>query len=362
MKLVIISCYDQIDYVRALSLRPAFAAAKNTQTIIVKNKHKGLLRYLEVPYKILKSKFRDRPDAYVITFRGYEMLPFVLLVKGRKPLIFDEYINAAEYLQEHNTLPMQSRLGKLFLWWYSGLLRRCRFILADTQAHADYSASLTKIEPKRYVALPVGTDENLFYPTAATHTPSKDGTFRIFYYGVMRPLYGLEYILEAAVSLGKTHPHVVFTISDPRGDQAAVLEAAIAKGARITVHTGWIPFETLPKREIEADLCIGGQFGRTLQSQFVVATKTYQYLACAAPALIARNLTASEGFEDKKNCLMVPQADSAAIAKAIAWAAEHPKELRTIGREGRKLYEARFSQAIIAKEVQRMVHALESAG
>ncbi len=361
MKIAIISCYDQIDYVRTLTLRPAFAAAKNVQTIIVKNKHKGLLRYAEVPLKILKCKFTQRPDVYVITFRGYEMLPFVLLIKGRKPLIFDEYVNAAEYLQEHNTLTMHSRLGKLFLWWYTGLLGRCRFILADTQAHADYSASLTGIDPSKYVALPVSTDETLFYPDAAKYTPSPDGTFRVFYYGVMKKLYGLEYLLEAAVNLAKTHPNVQFTISDPRGDQAPALQAAIAKGARINIHSGWIPFNTLPKHHSEADLSIGGPFGKTLQSQFVIATKTFQILACAVPALVAKNLTVNEGFKDKKNCLLAPQGDAKAIEKAIAWAADHPKELRAIGKEGRKLYEARFSQARVARDVQRMVTQLETA-
>jgi glycosyltransferase involved in cell wall biosynthesis len=359
MKIAVISCYDQIDYVRALTLRAAVAACPGVEMVVIKNKHKGLLRYLEVPLKILRCRFRDRPDAYLITFRGYEMLPFVLLIKGRAPLIFDEYINAAEYLQEHNTLALDSRLGKLFLWWYSGLLRRCKFILADTQAHAEYSAELTKVELAKYVALPVGTDETLFRPDASTHLPSKNGALRVFYYGVMRQLHGLEYVADAAVRLAKTHPKVEFIISDPRGDQAPLLNTAIKRGANITIISGWIPFDTLPRHEIEADLCLGGPYGKTLQSQFVVTTKTYQFLACAAPSLIAKNLAVSEGFVDKKNCLLVPQADVKAMTQAIGWAADHPKELRAIGRAGRALYEQRFSHAVVTKKVRRMLGALQ---
>ena len=355
MKIAVITCYDQNDYIRALTLRAAVSACPGAEMLVIKNKHKGLLRYLEVPLKILRARFRDRPDVYLIAFRGYEMLPFVLLIKGHKPLIFDEYINAAEYLQEHNTLALDSRLGKLFLWWYSKLLKRCRFILADTQSHAEYSASLTKVDITKYVALPVGTDETLFKPDAATHQPSPDGTFRVFYYGVMRRLHGLEYVADAAVMVAKTHPNVEFIVSDPRGDQAPLLKKAIAKGAHITILDGWVPFETLPKREIEADLCLGGPYGKTLQSQFTIATKTFQFLACAAPALIGQNKTVSEGFIDKKNCLLVPQADAKAIAESICWAADHPKELRVIGREGRKLYEQRFSQAVVNKLVAGMV-------
>lgn len=356
MKIAIVSCYDQVDYIRALTLREAFASAKDVQTVIVKNKNKGLLRYLEVPLKILRCKFSERPDAWVIVFRGYEMLPFLLMVKGRAPLIFDEYINPVEYMEEHNWAIVKGLPGKLFLRWYSGLLHRCKFVLADTQAHADYSAARTGLDVAKFIALPVGTDEKLFHPKAASRKSGK--TFKVFYYGVMKKLYGLQYLLDAAVTLGKTHPHVTFTISDPRGDQAAAIEAAVAKGANITIHSGWIPFETLPKRMIESDLNIGGPFGKTLQSQFVIATKTYQSLACAVPTLVAKNKTANEGFKDKENCLLVPQGDAKAIGAAIGWAADHPKELQKIGKAGRALYEERFSQAIISKRVSALVREL----
>jgi len=357
VKVAIISCYDQIDYIRARTLRVAFASIKDVQPIVVKNKRKGLLRYLEVPIKILVCKFKERPDAWVIVFRGYEMLPFLVMVKGRAPLIFDEYINPAEYMEEHNWPVMRGLTGRLFLWWYSGLLRHCQYVLADTQAHADYSASRTGINQAKYLALPVGTDEQLFHPKAAAHTPSK--TFRVFYYGVMRRLYGLEYLLDAAVALAKTHPQVAFTISDPRGDQTPAIEAAVAKGANITTYKGWIPFETLPQRMIESDLNVGGPFGKTLQSQFVIATKTYQSLACAVPTLVAQNQTVSEGFIDKQNCLVVPQADAEAIAMAIGWAADHPKELAAIAVQGRTLYDKHFSQAIINQKIAAMVKDLQ---
>jgi glycosyltransferase involved in cell wall biosynthesis len=357
MKIAIISCYDQIDYVRTLVLRPGFAAAPNVETIIVKNEKRGLIRYLEVPYKILLTKFKDKPDAYVITFRGYEMLPFVLMIKGGKPLIFDEFINAAEYLQEHNTLALNSTLGKIFRRWYTGLLKRCRFILADTQAHADYSSQLCGVDINKYVALPVGTDETVFYPGAATYTPDKNGKFRVFSYGAMPKLHGIEYFLEAAVMLAKTHPNVEFVLSDPKGKKAAAFQAAKDKGANIKVLEGWINFKDLPKLEIEADLCVGGHFGQTLQSQFVIATKTYQYLACEAPALVGRN-KATDGFVDKKNCLLVEPGNAQAIAEAIGWAAEHPAELRQIGCEGRKLYEERFSNTKINQKIAEMVARL----
>lgn len=352
MKIAIISCYDQIDYIRTRVLRAAFSSVPGAQTIIVKNTHKGLLRYLETPFKILQCRFKDRPDAYVITFRGYEMLPFTLLVKGRKPLIFDEMINAAEYLAEHNIVGLESPLGKLFRWWYGKLLRRCRFVLADTDAHARLSAELCNLKANKFVTIPISTDEGTFYPRKK-NVQRKE--FNVFYYGVMRRLHGLKHVLEAAVKLAD-NPNITFTLGGDKGRSEAACREAIAKGARIT-YMPWVPFDDIPKIAAASGVSLGGPFSKTFQSQFVITTKTFQFLACEVPVLIGRNKV-NEGLKDKQNCLSVPPDDPGALAEAIRWAYEHPKELRKIAAEGRKLYETHFSQAIINKKVAKLVEDL----
>ncbi|HEY5806047.1 MAG TPA: hypothetical protein VIS56_01510, partial [Candidatus Saccharimonadales bacterium] len=230
MKIAVITCYDQNDYVRARVLRTAFAAVPGVEALVIRNENKGLLRYLEVPYKILVARFKQRLDAYVIAFRGYEMLPFVLAVKGRKPLIFDEFINAAEYLEEHNKLNTKSGIGKFFVKAYAWLLSRCRFILADTQAHADYSAKLCGLPVEKFRAIPVGTDESLFHAapktSAAAHKP-----FTVFFYGNgMTPLHGLNYLLDAAIML-KDNPNITFNLVGGKEKGETACNAAIAKGA-----------------------------------------------------------------------------------------------------------------------------------
>ncbi len=359
MKVAVITCYDQVNYVRAQTLRSAFAAAPDCSVVVVKNKQRGLLRYLEVPLKIFKVKLIERPDVFVITFRGYEMLPITLLLKGRKPLIFDEFINAGEYLTEHGRLNLESILGRLFMWWYRGLLKRCRFVLADTQAHAEYSAQLCRLPIEKYRSLPVGAVEELFRPDAAKHVPAKDGSFTVFYYGHMVPLQGMQYILDAAVLLKDKHPEICFSLSGGKEKDKQAIAVAIEKGARITKHVDWTPFDKIPEVAITADLCLGGPFGNTIQGQFVIATKSFQFLACAAPVVIGRNKV-SEGFVDKQNCLLVPQGDAQVLANAIAWASLHRDTLPAIGRAGRALYDERFSMHIISSIVETMVKDLQA--
>jgi len=354
VKVVIITCYDQVDHPRPRILRKAFADCPGVQTIVIKNKHKGLLRYLEVPCRVLAARITKRPDAYVVTFRGYEMLPFVLCIKGRKPLVFDELVNAIAYLHEHNKVQPGSGADKVFRVFYGWLIRRCRFVLADTQAHGEFSASLSKADPGRFITIPVSADESTFYPRKTKAGPTKG--FNVFYYGVMTKLHGLQYMLDAAVILCKKYPDMTFTMGGDAGRSDAAFKAAVKKGARIT-HRPWFPYEELPGYAQAANVCVGGPFGNTPQSQFVITTKTFQFLAMGLPVLIGRNKV-NTIFNHKVNSLVVPQGDTQALVDAISWAYEHPKELTAIGQAGRKLYEQQFSQAIIAKQLQKIVEEL----
>ncbi len=355
MKIAIISCYSQRNYVRTRTLRTAFAAADHVEVVNIANKHVSFWRFIEVPLKIMRARLRDKPDAYVITFRGYEMLLFMRLALIRKPIIFDELVNFTEWMEEHGRLRPETWRYRLFRRWYASLTKKCRVILADTDAHAAYSAKLNRLDVSRYLTIPVGTDETVFKkPETASR---KTNPFTVFYYGHMLPLHGLPYLLEAAVLL-KDNPDVNFHIvgGKKRSKTAEACQAAIAAGAKIN-YEPWIPFEELPRAALAAGLTVGGPFGKTLQSQFVITGKTYQFLAIGAPALVGRNQV-NEGFQDKINCLVVPQADPPALAEAITWAQAHPQELQQIGEAGRQLYNTHFSQAIINKLVQDLVSNL----
>ena len=355
MKIAVITCYDQNDYIRARTLRTAFAAVPGVDVKIIRNRLTGFLRYIEVPLKILTARLFGHIDAYVITFRGYEMLPFTLLVKGSRPLIFDELVNAVEYLQEHSRITMKSMFARWFVPWYSRLLKGCRFVLADTAAHAIYSAELSHLPADTFRVIPVAADENYFYPEPTQRRPTKQ-PFRVFYYGnAMTPLHGLRYVLDAAVKL-KQESGIVFQIIGGHEAAAAACTAAATKGAHIE-YEAWVAFEELADRARAADLCLGGPFGKTLQSQFVVTGKTTQFMACAKPVLVGHNL-AQSGFVDRRNCLSVPQADAKAITDAILWASKHRPQLKKIGGAGRQLYERRFSQRVVDRAVRDLTREL----
>lgn len=352
MKIGFVVCYDQQNYVRANTLRKGLESTKGVSIIDIANDSPGLLRYFETPWKILKSRFTTKPDAYLVTFRGYEMLLYMVLTFVRKPIIFDEFINFTEWMDEHRMIRRGTIPYKIFRKWYAWQARKCRIILADTEAHAKYSAELNGMSLDRYVTIPVGTNEDVFaYDPNAT--PSKP--FTVFYYGNMLPLHGLEYVLEAAILL-KGVPGIKFHVVGGGKQAEEACEDAAAQGANI-YYQKWVNFDHLPAIASTAGLTIGGPLGNTLQSQFVITGKTYQFLSLGVPVLIGKNEVNGD-FVDKRNCLMVSQAKADRIAEAVRWAYSHPEHLKQIAANGHKLYEEKFSQKHINHLVAKAIAQL----
>jgi glycosyltransferase involved in cell wall biosynthesis len=350
MTIAIVTCYDQNDYVRARALRTAFAAVPGVKTIVVRNSHTNWRRYPEVMGRLLKLRFSEKPDAYVVTFRGYEMLLFMWLTFWRKPIIFDELINMTEWLEEHGKIKPGTPAYGFCRWFYSRLCHKTRLVLADTQAHAEHSAKLTRLPLDHYFAVPVGVDETVFHPVK--RAPHDTKSFEVFFYGTMMPLHGLDVMLQTALLL-KNQNDIVFHFVGGKQKTADTIQMAVKSGARIT-YDKWLPFEDLAKATAHANLTLGGPFGDTLQSRFVVTGKAFQFLAQGAPVVIGRN-EVSNVFTDKVDCLMVPQGNARALADAIVWARQHPTELAHIAANGRKLYEQQFSQQHVNALVARIV-------
>lgn len=349
-QIAVITCHKDPDYVRARVLRGAVKKLPGYKLIIVKNKHKGLLRYPESILQLLKLRITKNPDVYLATFRAYEILPFLAVISWPKPLIYDEFVNPLEWLRE----PGVERWAKYVPWkmlkmFYKLLVKRCKYVLADTESHANYSSKLIGANRKKYKTIPVGTDEDTFKPL---QRPGAQNTFQVLYYGNMRPLHGLKYVLEAASKLGE-YKDIKFLIVGGGKNSAALAQKAKDTGANVT-YESWVKFELLPEVIASSAVCLAGPYGDTVQARYVVTGKAYQFLASAVPTIIGKN-AATSVFNDKKNCLLVEQANTEALATAIKWAYEHKSELTKIGNEGRKTYEKYFSNREISKEIKELL-------
>ena len=349
MKLCVITCYKQPDYVRALTLRAAGQAIDGVDVITVKNTRTGALRYLEVLARLIVVRIRLRPDAYLLTFRGYEMLLPVRLLSIGKPLLYDEFIHPIEWaVYEHKKLNPENLLVKLFTVLYRLLLSTVQAIITDTDSHAELSAKLSGINKQKIHTIPVGTDNTVF---KVQPNSQNKGDFSVLYYGNMLPLHGLSYVIETAVKL-KDEP-VTFVLVG--GDETTVndVQAARARGANID-YKKWVNFAELPGLMNAANVCLAGPFGGTYQSNFVITGKAYQYLAMGRPTVVGKNKE-SHVFTNKVNALVVEQKNSQELAEIIQWSMDHGSELQSIGKAGYELYESEYSTKQLASRLEPLL-------
>lgn len=352
----VITCYRHPDYVRAVTLREALRVG-GTEVRVVKNRSRGIRRYLEVTRALLALR-RDRPDAYLVTFRGYEILPVVLALAGGRPVIFDEFINPVEwFVHEHGKFAPGSVPARMLRAAFRRWSLRSAAVLTDTASHADLSSELMGIDRAHYFPIPVGTDEHTFAPRPKR---ARSDGFTVLYYGSMLPLHGLGHVLEAAVALAP-RTDITFELVGGDAETVQLVERARRRGARVR-HRLWVEYDRLPELFEQCDLFLAGPFGDTVQSQHVVTGKAYQFLCAGLPAVIGAN-DESAVFTDRVDALIVPQGSADAIESAVAWAAGHREELESIGKAGRALFEKHYSVEVIAAALERLpwFDALEAA-
>lgn len=353
MKVAVVTCYKQPNYVRAVSLRDA-VRREGFELIEIKNTTVGIMRYWEVMLRLLMARLRKRPDIYILTFRAYEiLLPARIMTLG-KPLVYDEFINPYEWLVlEHKKLSSNGVGAKLFLRLYSLLLRTPSAVLTDTTSHANLSSRLTGIPPKRFTTIPVSTDEANFRRPPTRAGASSD-RLKVFYYGNMLPLHGLRVAVEAAEALYDKEIDFLFVGGGKR--ERELCEAARARGANIT-YRAWIDYEELPHTIASMDLCLAGPFGGTEQGKYVITGKAYQFLHMEKPIVIGENKE-SHTFSNRQNCLIVKQNNVKSLSKAIEWAATHRKELAEIGLRGKMLYDQKYSNKIVSAMLGDLLRSL----
>lgn len=344
----LVTCYRDPAYIRVKTIEAGLRYNK-ANSVVVKNSKRGLLRYPEVVLKLIKARILHNPDLYLVTFRGYEILPFVLLIGLGKKIVFDEFINPIEWaVHEHGRIAKGGIGEKMLTNIYRTMLKRVDTIVTDTISHAKYSASLMNLPLSKYQPVIVGTDEENF---KALRSDKKGGKFQVLYYGSMLPLHGIEHVIQAAIDMKDYE--VEFLLIGGGDKLKNDVEEAISKGANIK-YKKWVPYEDLPMVIANSDVCLGGPLGNTVQSRFIITGKAIQFLRMGKPVIIGKN-EESGVFKDKIDAMVIDQGSAEAIKNAIKWLYENPDKRKSMGEQGAVLYDKLFSSSILKEDIAKIL-------
>lgn len=357
LRVCYVICYKDPFYTRTESLVNALKLIDGVELLVIRNKYRGWARYLEVPLRLIATRLKYRPDIFVVGFRAHEIFWALYPSMIRKKIIFDEFINLHDWLvSEHKVFQAEGIPIKIIDGYMRWVLGRAHFILSDTPAHAELTSHIYSIPPQKITPVPIGANEDLFYPRDA----KKHKGFKVLFYGSMLPLHGVDFILDGLVEL-KRHgklEDLSLTLAGGRGDKlvATKLENFARDnklGSRLE-HIEWIDYKKLPDYITGFDLVLGGPFGNTGQAKRVITGKTYQLLSMGKATVVGR-IEGMQGFKDKENCLLVNQGSAKSISDALQWALGNRGKLKRIGLNGNKLFEENFSNRIIAMKLQRII-------
>lgn len=322
------------------------------------NTNTSFWRYFQTSWLIVKTRLKTRPDVYILGFRGHEMYWLTRILTYPKPLIFDEFINVQDWLTiENKKLRPDSFTAKIARLYVRSILKSATLILTDTLLDAQSSSQTYGIPLEKYRVIYVAADEQVFQPVEAKSLKTRPD-FKVFFYGNLAPLHGIDRILAAARQL-KDLP-ISFMLAGGRGRPAEIVKTKnFIKEQELTnvIYHEWVDFKQIPKIIGESSLFLGGPFGNTSQACRVITGKSFQALAMGVPTVIGKT-DEKVGFEDKKNCLLVEQGSDQALTDAIRWAYENRHKLPEIGNSGRKLYEKQFS---LPAQQQKLASVLNEA-
>lgn len=293
-----------------------------------------LKAYLRLAAGYLRSgKFDYMFVGYIGQFDVF--LARALKIFHGKPIIFDAFYSLYDTMVKDRGLYSESSL-------MAGLLRvvdrwsvKCsNLALLDTNEHVKYFCSEFGLAPGRFLSVPLGVDQANFYPRPE---PEDDGILEVLNYSSYIPLHGLDVILKAA-DLLREHKDIRFSLIG-KGQLFPEMKALAEKLKLENVtFIEWLAHKDLVDKASKADVLLG-IFGTTEKASRVIPYKAYEALALGRPLITGDSAASRELLKDGEHCLLSPMGDAKALAGKILLLKEKPELRKSIGGNGRRIFE-----------------------
>ncbi|MFC1729999.1 glycosyltransferase [candidate division KSB1 bacterium] len=308
--------------------------------------------YFSLMLKLRKLMKKKDVDCIIVGYIGQIDMFFARLFALKEKIIFNPMISLYDTLVNDRKLIKNSLLKKIIHYFEKKSCSLADLVVLDTEEHANYFKNQFNI--KKTGVLYIGADK-IFKPMKKT---KRDKHIEVLYYGKYTPLQGTRYVIESAKLLEK-HKEIYFEIVGIGQTYEEDLAFARKIGVKNIKFTRWVDYKKLPKKIAEADICLGGHFGKGKKALRVVPNKVFQMIAMAKPVVVNGGpAMKNAGFKHNVNCLFADIADPKSIAKAVV-ALENDGGLRKkIGDEAYGLYKKRFSEAEIAKKLIKHIKSI----
>ena len=316
----------------------------------------ALRALVAIPRLIWAAATAPRSDAFLVGYPGHlDVLVLAPIARLRRiPLVWDVFISLHNTVVEDRQLASaNSMIGRFTRWLDVTATRLASLVLADTRPHAEYFAKLAGIPMSRCAVVPVGAQQDVFFPIYEVEPEPRS----VLFYGTFVPLQGVSTIIRAAKLL---EPDGVTVRVIGRGQDGSAVDDLIADLAPSNLERlEWVPLAQLPREIARAEVCLG-VFGTSSKAARVVPNKVYECVAMGRPVVTADTPAIRSIFHEGELALVEP-GDPAALADTIRRLLDDPDERATLGKKGRERYELDLATPLIGARVRDEVLALTGA-
>ena len=308
---------------------------------------------LRLSFKLLPKLMRRSYDLIFVGFYG-QLLIYPVRIVSRAPILFDAFISTFDTLASDRKLVQPGSISSRILIEFDRAA--CNFashVLLDTQAHVDYFVDLYDLQESKVSALPVGCNEDIFYPQPG---PLPGSITRVLHYSSYLPLHGVDTIIRAA-QLVQGKPIEFLLIGD--GQSSANFKHLAAKmGVNNIKFVNSIPVTDLPAEIAAADICLGGHFGDSDKATRVIPGKIYQMLAMEKPVIASNRGSNKDFLRHEVSALLCTPNNPEDLSRAILRLHEDENLRREIAKNGRQAYLAFASEKLITASLLTIVQEL----
>jgi glycosyltransferase involved in cell wall biosynthesis len=341
----------ELEYPRNDVLLRAFQRFSQVDVLGARERPGSLfLNSLEISLKALPKVLFSRYDHIFVGFYGHLlMLPVGTL--ARTPILFDAFLSTYDTLCfDRKIFPPDSIRGRFAFWLDRTACQMANQVLLDTPQHIDYFVDTFNLSREKISSLPVGCNEDLFYPKHHIN----NNEFQVLYYTTYLPIHGVDVVIQAAALL-KNDKHIRIRLIGNGIGYRRIRQIAEENKINNVDFLPSIPLTQLPDKIAHADLCLGGHFQNSEKASRVIPGKIYQMLAMARPVVASDSPANRSLLTHEETAYLCSPADPESLADAILTLSQDVKMNEALARNGRLLYEKTCSERVITHTLMNIL-------
>lgn len=303
------------------------------------------LRVFSTYARLIQTYLRMKPK-YDILFVGYPghfdvFLGWLIARFHRKPLVWDVFMSIYLIACERKLNLNNKFIVNLIRIIEKISLRLPDRLIQDTSQYVEWHHQTYGISPRRFLLVPTGADDSIFFPVENETDPLQPTDFCITYYGSFIPNHGLPYVMEAVLLL-KDQLGICFEFIGEGPNLAYCKEFVEKHGLTNVLFIPWLSKPDLVSRLRKSSILLGA-FGHTTQSLMTVQNKIFEGLALAKPVITGDSPAVRQVLTHGTHIWLCDRNNPADLAEAIIKLRNDTDLLKMVAANGYKIFEEKFS-------------------